>query len=105
MQHGCCISNLQPESIKISTPIPGPKSAALLKDWGKLQDPRHGFFSADYTKSVGNYIADADGNLLLDTFNQIASIAVGYNNPALLAVRLSPWSPHSRSHIVDSIGY
>jgi 4-aminobutyrate aminotransferase/(S)-3-amino-2-methylpropionate transaminase len=71
----------------VKTRIPGPKSTAIRSTLDKLQDPRHMFFSADYSKSVGNYIADADGNQLLDLFCQIASIAVGYNNPALLKVR------------------
>ena len=48
------------------------------------------FFVADYARSKGNYIADADGNLLLDCFNQIGSIPVGYNNPALLELAASP---------------
>lgn len=33
---------------------------------------------------------DADGNTLLDVFAQIASIPVGYNNPAFLALSQQP---------------
>jgi len=44
----------------------------------------------DYTKSAGNYIVDVDGNKFLDVYAQIASIAVGYNNPALLRAAQSP---------------
>ncbi|ODV90548.1 hypothetical protein CANCADRAFT_31469 [Tortispora caseinolytica NRRL Y-17796] len=40
--------------------------------------------AADYSKSTGNYIADADGNLYLDVYMQIASIALGYNHPTLI---------------------
>jgi 4-aminobutyrate aminotransferase/(S)-3-amino-2-methylpropionate transaminase len=38
----------------------------------------------DYEKSSGNYLADADGNLLLDLDAQEGTLAIGYNNPAFL---------------------
>ena len=47
-------------------------------------------FFLDYAKSKGNYIADADGNVLLDVFAQIASIPLGYNHPAFLELSQEP---------------
>ena len=33
--------------------------------------------------SVGNYVADVDGNLYLDVYTSIACIGMGYNHPSL----------------------
>ena len=55
-----------------------------------VKDVRTSHFYADYNKSLGNYVVDADGNVLLDVFSQIASLAVGYNNPTLLKAASSP---------------
>ncbi|KAJ1919488.1 hypothetical protein H4219_001959 [Mycoemilia scoparia] len=74
----------EPDQPVINTSVPGPISQAKLKDLDQLQDTRAALFAADYTRSVGNYIADADGNLLLDLYAQIASIPLGYNSPTIL---------------------
>ena len=41
-------------------------------------------FPIDTANSLGNYVADLDGNKYLDMFMGIASIGVGYNHPVLL---------------------
>lgn len=40
-------------------------------------------FFADFERSHGNYVVDADGNVLMDLFNQIGSLALGYSHPAI----------------------
>jgi 4-aminobutyrate aminotransferase/(S)-3-amino-2-methylpropionate transaminase len=74
----------EPTTPVMKTPCPGPQTKAHLERLNKGFDIPSANFVADYYKSVGNYIADVDGNMLLDVYAQIASIALGYNNPALI---------------------
>lgn len=64
--------------------VPGPRSIKLNEELGLVFDNRASYFVTDYQNSIGNYISDCDGNQLLDVYCQIASIPLGYNNPALL---------------------
>jgi len=68
----------------LKTALPGPEATRLTVELEKVFDTRSLNMMADYTKSFGNYIADPDGNVLLDVYAQIASIALGYNNPHLM---------------------
>lgn len=80
----------EPSSPIVKTAIPGPESKKAIAELDKVFDTRSLNMLANYPKSHGNYIADPDGNALLDVYAQIASIPVGYNNPALLKVATSP---------------
>ena len=80
----------EPFGPTIRTAIPGPKSKTAIEDLDKVFDTRSLSIMANYQNSFGNYIADLDGNVLLDVYSQIASIPVGYCNPALLASATSP---------------
>jgi 4-aminobutyrate aminotransferase/(S)-3-amino-2-methylpropionate transaminase len=80
----------EPLGPNVKTAVPGPASNAIRDELNKLQDIRTGHFFADYEKSRGNYVVDADGNTLLDVFSQIASLAVGYNNPSVIEALRDP---------------
>ncbi|PVH86537.1 4-aminobutyrate aminotransferas-like protein [Cadophora sp. DSE1049] len=73
----------EPSGPTVKTAIPGPKSKAAITELDKVFDTRSLNMLANYQESLGNYIADPDGNVLLDVYAQIASIPVGYSNPAL----------------------
>lgn len=80
----------EPTAPKVVTEsIPGPKGKSAIASLGEVFDNRCAYFVADYEKSVGNYIVDVDGNVLLDAYAQIASIPLGYNNPKLIEVAKS----------------
>ncbi len=56
----------EPEGPVVKTAIPGPKAKASIAELDKVFDTRSLNMLTDYQKSFGNYIADQDGNLLLD---------------------------------------
>jgi len=80
----------EPVGPQVKTPIPGPRSKKAIEELNRVFDTRSLNMLADYTHSYGNYIADLDGNVLLDVYAQIASIPVGYSNPSLLLAATSP---------------
>ncbi|KAJ9137564.1 4-aminobutyrate aminotransferase [Pleurostoma richardsiae] len=80
----------EPAKPTVKTDIPGPIARAHIQSLQEVFDTRNLNMLTDYQRSIGNYIADPDGNVLLDAFAQIASIALGYNNPALVSVAKTP---------------
>ena len=80
----------EPAGPMIRTEIPGPKSKQAIADLNRVFDTRSLNMLTNYQQSYGNYIADLDGNVLLDVYAQIASIPVGYSNPSLLLAATSP---------------
>lgn len=80
----------EPTGPMIRTAIPGPESKKAIAELDKIYDTRALNMMTNYQNSYGNYIADLDGNVLLDVFAQIASIPVGYSNPSLLLAATSP---------------
>ncbi|PKS08202.1 hypothetical protein jhhlp_005478 [Lomentospora prolificans] len=73
----------------VVTEVPGPQSKAAANKLDSFFDSRAVHFVVDYEKSSGNFIVDVDGNRYLDVYSQIASIPVGYNNPALISAAQS----------------
>ena len=80
----------EPVGPQMVTEFPGPKSKKAIAELNRVYDTRSVNMLANYQQSYGNYIADLDGNVLLDVFAQIASIPVGYNNPSLILAATSP---------------
>jgi 4-aminobutyrate aminotransferase/(S)-3-amino-2-methylpropionate transaminase len=56
----------EPAGPVVKTAIPGPQSKKAIEDLHKVFDTRSLNMIANYQKSFGNYIADPDGNVLLD---------------------------------------
>lgn len=56
----------EPAYPAVHTAVPGPRSQELIKDLDEVFDTRALNTLVDYERSVGNYMADADGNMFLD---------------------------------------
>lgn len=56
----------EPAKPTVKTQVPGPEGNKAIKELGEVFDNRSVNLLADYSKSVGNYIVDPDGNELLD---------------------------------------
>lgn len=59
-------SDIEPKTHSVKTEIPGPKAKEQIADLDKVFDTRSLNMLTDYKSSVGNYIVDPDGNVLLD---------------------------------------
>lgn len=66
------------------TPLPGPRTEALRVLHQERQDARTVHVYQDARKSLGNYLVDVDGNVLLDLYGHIGCVPLGYNHPALV---------------------
>lgn len=58
----------EPEAPTVKTAVPGPSGKKAISELDEVFDTRSVNFLADYKKSVGNYIADPDGNMMLDVY-------------------------------------
>ncbi len=58
----------EPTGPVVRTAIPGPQSKKAIAELDKVFDTRSLNMIANYDKSFANYIADPDGNVLLDVY-------------------------------------
>lgn len=58
--------NGEPAKPIVTTQIPGPESQKLIKQLDDVFDTRSLQMICDFSSSFGNYLADPDGNILLD---------------------------------------
>jgi 4-aminobutyrate aminotransferase / (S)-3-amino-2-methylpropionate transaminase len=56
----------EPAGPIVKTAIPGPQSKKAIEELHQVFDTRSLNMLVDFQKSSGNYIADLDGNVLLD---------------------------------------
>lgn len=88
----------EPELPKLVTEIPGPISKQKMSELNDIQAMGSVQFFADYDKSIGNYLVDADGNALLDVYTSISSVPIGYNHPSMIKI----WEdPHNIRTLVN----
>lgn len=66
----------------VSAQVPGPKTIEHRLQASEYTQVNQVSLFCDYEKSRGNYMVDVDGNVLLDFFQQISSMPLGYNHPS-----------------------
>ena len=66
MTHPAPFYDGEPERPVVKTEVPGPVSKKEIKALHEVFDTRALTLLTDYSKCSGNYIADRDGNMLLD---------------------------------------
>lgn len=67
----------EPEKPLVKTAIPGPESQKAIAELDKVFDTRSLNMLANYQKSLGNYISDPDGNVLLDVYVLVYFVIAG----------------------------
>lgn len=75
------------------TSFPGPISQERIQELINLQGESFRAtlkVFADFDNSQGNFLADVDGNVYLDIFQQIASLPLGYNHNAIATAASTP---------------
>ncbi|VDO43986.1 unnamed protein product [Haemonchus placei] len=84
------VATREPSGPSMKTKVPGPASLEIKKKMDPLHQTTSVRLFADFEKSFGNYMVDADGNTLLDVYTQISSLPLGYNHPDLVRAAASP---------------
>lgn len=77
------------EPYMVSETFPGPEAKKIIAGISKVQCTMTTDFPVDLEKCTGNYLADVDGNMFLDTVQSISSRALGYNMPEMHEVARS----------------
>jgi len=77
--------------IVMKTEVPGPESKRLHQELEEIGGNGGAVtFFVDYAASDGCYLVDADGNRILDLFQQVASLPLGYNHASLVKAHADP---------------
>jgi 4-aminobutyrate aminotransferase-like enzyme len=94
----------EPPHVSVVTAIPGPHTEQLRARHGQYQDARTVHVYQDAQRSLGNYLVDVDGNVMLDLLDALRQRGFEVGGSGTRSIRFRPALVFGPRHVAEAIG-